>query len=114
MDRWYWMYIRAYAPASGLILAAVVIAMALARLQAHPIFDGLVSIVRWLPLALLAGAVLHMAWVTYRLWQAHHGNGRLCECGGLLGGEHDGRADRAGAYRRCYACGKNVNNRYYE
>jgi len=61
--------------------------------------------------AALAFAVMHGAWVSYRLWQTERGKGLLCECGGLPGAERDGRY---GPYRRCRACSRNVVRRHYE
>ncbi|GAB2621278.1 hypothetical protein [Novilysobacter erysipheiresistens] len=114
MDRWDWMAVRAYVPTAGLLLAALVSTGVLTRLQASPLLAGLVSGGKWLPVLLLTAAVVHFAWVTYRLCQADKGKGLLCGCGGLLGHERAGRASRGGAYRRCYACGRNINHHRYE
>lgn len=115
MDHWGWIYARAYAPAAGLLVLvlALAVAMALTGLQAGPIVAGLIGVPKWVPVALFVAGLLQAGWVTYRLWQAHNGEGQLCHCGGLLGAEREGRADRGGAYRRCYACGDNINHRHY-
>jgi hypothetical protein len=114
MDRWDWMYVRAYAPAVGALVIAVIGAKVAATLQGHPLLVGLADTAKWIPVGALAVAALLTTWTTYRIWQAHNGRGLLCECGGLLGREQPGRADRGGPFRRCLACTRRINHRHYE
>lgn len=111
MNRWDWMAARALAPAAFAFVVALGSTWIIYGWQSSPFLASMVSTARWIPLAALVFAVLHGAWVSYRLWQAERGVGLLCECGGLLGAERDGRY---GPYRRCLACSRNVARRHYE
>lgn len=111
MDRWNWMAVRAFAPAAFAIVVAFVSMWVISGWQSSPYLAGMFATARWVPLAALVFATAHGAWVSYRLWQAERGVGLLCECGGLLGGERDGRY---GPYRQCMACSRNVARRHYE
>lgn len=111
MDRWDWMAIRAYVPAAFGLVAALVLTWLISGLQVSLNLPDVFSAARWLPMAVFALAIAHGSWTTFRLWRAHHGEGLLCECGGLLGHEREGRY---GPYRRCLACERNVAQRHYE
>jgi len=111
MDRWDWMAVRAYTPAALALVAALVSLWVVSGWQNSRYLAGMVGTAKWIPLAALAFAVVHGAWVSYRLWQAERGEGLLCECDGLLGAEQDGRY---GPYRQCLACSRNVARRHYE
>lgn len=115
MDRWDWMAIRAYAPSVVALLFASVSMFMLSGLPDSPLVQGLAQSFRLVPLlGLMAAAGLFVA-PTYRLMQWHRGVGPSCPtCGGPLGHERAGCESRGGAYRRCYACGDNVNHRHYE
>lgn len=111
MDRWNWMAVRAFAPATFALVVAFVSMWVISGWQSSPYLVGMFATARWIPVAALAFATVHGAWVGYRLWQAERGEGLLCDCGGLLGAEWDGRY---GPYRRCLACSRNVARRHYE
>lgn len=112
MDRRNWMYVRAYAPAAGLLLLALVVAVAFAGLHAGPMVAGLIGVAKLVPVALFAAGVLQPD-ESPIAWQAHNSVRLLCHCGGLLGAARESRADRGGAYRRCYAWGININHCHY-
>ncbi len=105
------MALRAYAPSGLSLIAALVLTRALAAWHASPILSGMYSSVRWAPIGLLVFAVAHAVWISFRLWKAGRGEGLLCDCGGLLGIERNGRY---GPYRRCLACGRNVSHQREE
>ncbi|MBB1089465.1 hypothetical protein H4F99_13355 [Lysobacter sp. SG-8] len=111
MDRWTWMALRMYAPAALALATAFVVLGVAARWQQLPVLVGLVPLLKWGSLAALFYATLHGAWVTARLWRAERGEGLLCECGGPLGAEINGRY---GPYRRCWSCRRNVPCRHYD
>lgn len=115
MDRWNWVAVRAYGPAACALLVAAISIAVLSRWQASPLLAGFVAVGRWVPpMALVATLGLLVA-PTYRLVRWQRGEGPDCpRCGGPLGHERVGYASRGGAYRRCYACGDNVNHRHYE
>lgn len=115
MDRWNWVAVRAYAPAVFALLVAVVSMAVLSHWQANPLLAGFVAIGRWVPLLALAATIGLLVVPSYRLWRWQRGEGLDCpRCGGPLGHERAGYTSRGGAYRRCYACGDNVNHRHYE
>lgn len=115
MDRWGWVALRAYGPAVFVLLAAVTGSIMLSHWPTSPLLAGFAGIARWAPmLALVVVAGLAVA-PTYRILQWQRGEHLSCpSCGGPLGHERIGRARMGGEYRRCYACGKNVNHRHYE
>ena len=110
MDRDLWMTLRAYMPTAFALAIGIALTWALSNWRDSPYLAGTLGAVRWVPLAALAFAAMHGLWITYRLWQADRGKGLLCACGGLLGGEIDGRY---GPYRRCFRCSRNVPQREY-
>ena len=111
MDSWDWMVVKAYLPSILAVAGSGVGMVTVFKLTGSPFQGDAIRILGLFPIALGLYAITYAAWTTYRLWQAEHGDGLLCQCGGLLGGE---RAGRYGRYRRCLHCGKNVNCRYYE
>ncbi len=114
MDRWNWMALRAYAPAVVTLLVAVGSSVVVSGWQSHPLLAGYVQIGRWVPLVALGATVCLWVAPTYRLVRWHQNKGPTCpKCGGPLGHERIGHARMGGAYRRCYACGNNVNHRHY-
>lgn len=110
MDRFEWMGIRVFLPGALWMLASLVAIWLLSGLQASAYTAGLWNGLRWLPIAMLGFGLLLVGHALYRLWRWQRGEGLLCGCGGLLGREIDGRY---GPYRRCLACGRNVNERRY-
>lgn len=106
------MAVRAYGPAALALLVAVVSVAVLSQWQASPLLVGFVVVG---PLLALAATLWLVAMPTYRLVQWQRGLGFDCpRCGGPLGHERIGHERMGGAYRRCYACGDNVNHRHYE
>jgi hypothetical protein len=115
MDRQGWMLVRAYLPAVVLFVCALLMMQPLGGLRDSAIGAGFFNVFRWVPVAMAGGAFLMFGAATFRLLQWERGVGPSCvTCDGPLGPERDGRASRGGAYRQCYACGKNVNHRHYE
>lgn len=114
MERGNWVMVRAYGlSASLLVLAALCVAMLSAWPQ-NPLLAGLKSMASLVPIGLVAASLVLMGMTTYRLHRWQRGAGHDCShCGGPLGPERAGRARMGGAYRRCYACGSNVNHRHY-
>lgn len=114
MDRWSWVALRAYGPAAFVLLAAVVCMTVLLSWQTSPLLAGAVSGARWVPLVMLLVASGLAIDTTFRLVRWQRGVHPSCpKCGGPLGHERTGCARMGGAYRRCYACGNNVNHRHY-
>lgn len=114
MNRWNWVAIRSYWRAAFSLLVTVVSAVVLSEWQASPLLAGFMVIVRW-PLLTLAATFALVLASMYRLMQWQRGQGLDWPCyGGPLVHERTGYLSRGGAYRRCYACGGDVNHRYYE
>jgi len=111
MDRWDLQAIRVYAPTVGLMLAGAASGVVVVKLAQSAVFSRVAETFNWVPSLLFAAALAHLTWSSWRLWRAHNGVGRLCSCGGILGGEIDGRW---GPYRKCLACGRNVSAKHYE
>lgn len=112
MDRWTLMVMRAYLPAAY----GFAICFGLLFLAFHFRDAGLGELAA--PAAQLSAFALACAgalalWATGRLWRAHYGKGRLCDCGGLLGRERPGVRGQTD-YRRCLACGRAVSSRFYD
>lgn len=115
MSRESWMLLRAYWPAVALFGLALLVTVPLGGLRESPITAGLFDVLRWVPVAMAGGALLMFGTASYRLWRWGRGDGPACvTCGGPLGHERQGRVNRGGEFRRCYACGKNVNRRHYD
>lgn len=105
------MAVRAYAPAGFALVGAFVLMWMVSGLEPASYAAVIFAPAKWASLAALAFGTLHGGWTTYRLWRAERGEGVLCDCGGLLGAEIDGRY---GPYRKCLACRRNVARRDYE
>jgi len=111
MDRWTWMMVRMYAPSLGALALGLLLMLPLGMLRQSPMLAGVYAMARWLPTLAIAVSVTLALVATLRLWRWDQGRSALvCECGGLLGRERPGRF---GAYRKCLACNRNVNERYY-
>lgn len=113
MDRWDWMYFRAFVPILLLLLATVASVWLVLGLRGNPYLSSLFEMARWIPLAGFVATLLFSTWTAYCLWRWGRGDALTCECGGLLGRERPGIRGR-GDYRQCLACGGNVNHRHYE
>lgn len=104
MQQWDWKAVRAFVPAALALsvawLATWLPAQASVVPAAHVPAGGVPA---WLPYAALALAALLGAITCTRLWRTRRAQGLICECGGLLGGEHrhGGRTSRT-----CRACGR--------
>jgi len=115
MGREGWMLLRAYWPAAVLCGLGLLVTMPLSGLRDDPRTAGIFYVMRWLPVVMIVGAFALFCSTSYRLWRWCRGVGPTCvKCGGPLGFERDGRTDRGGTFRRCYACGNAVNHRHYE
>lgn len=115
MDQWNAVGMRAFGPAVIVLLITGLLMVVLSNVPANLFLAGFAAIVRWVPLVALAA----MAWLVvapaYRLWRWQRGEGPSCpHCSGPLGHERAGYSSRGGAFRRCYACGGNINHRHYE
>jgi len=66
-------------------------------------FDPWGDVLRWMPYALLAFAMLLAAVASLRLMRRETRGALICNCGGLLGTERKGPLGR---YRKCAACGR--------
>jgi hypothetical protein len=115
MDRWGWVAMRAYGPAALALLAAVVSMAVLWSWETSPLLAEVVAVARWVPLIVAVVASGLAVAATYRLVPWQRGTHVSCaKCGGPLGHERPGYARMGGAYRRCYACGDNVNHRRWD
>lgn len=109
MDRWTWMFARMYSPAIGALVIGLLLMLPVGMIRESELLAGVHAMARWVPpLAILASLILGLI-ATVRLWRWDQGRSLLvCECGGLLGRERPGRF---GAYRKCLACNRKVNER---
>lgn len=115
MDGWGLVALRAYGPAALALLAAVVSMVVLWSWETSPLLAGVVAVARWVPLILAVVASGLVVAATYRLVQWQRGTHVSCpKCGGPLGHERPGYARMGGTFRRCYACGDNVNHRHWD
>lgn len=111
MDRWTWMMVWMYAPALGAFALGLLLMVPLGMLRESPVLAGVYAMVRWLPALAIAVSVTLALGATLRLWRWDQGRSALiCDCGGLLGRERDGRF---GLYRKCLACNRPGNEKYY-
>lgn len=113
MDRWTWMAMRLYAPAAATAVVTALARIMLSGLAVGPFGLSFQPVLRW---GTLAGAIVTLgllAIASFRLWRWTDGQGRLCDCGGVLGRERPGIRGRTD-YRRCLACDRAVSSRYYE
>lgn len=111
MDRWTgmaaWMYVRAL----GLLAASMLASFAVEGLQQSTLLADMYQTAQWLPVIGFCVGALWMLITSFRLWRWNRGESAdVCECGGLLGRERDGRY---GAYRKCLACSRNINERHW-
>jgi hypothetical protein len=111
MDRWTWMVARMYAPSLGALGIGLLLMLPLGLIREIQLFSGVYAMARRAPALAIAASVILGLIATLRLWRWDQGRSQLvCECGGLLGRERDGRY---GLYRKCLACNRDVNERYY-
>ncbi len=109
MDRWTWMMARMYAPAVGALVSGLLLMLPLGMIRESQLLAGIYAVARWTPALAIAASVILGLIATVRLWRWDHGRNQLvCDCGGLLGRERPGRF---GAYRKCLACNRKVNER---
>ena len=105
-------FLRAYWPSLLAVLMSMLAMILLLPLKDSPQTIGLFLVLRWLPLAGIAFALLFASWITYRFWQAERGEGPTCPCcGGPLGAE---KIKPFSPHRTCLACGKHANQRHYK
>ncbi len=69
MAGWDREVLRAYAPASGAWVTAVVVWLLLERLQVAPAQLELARPLQWTVIALLGATLGHGGWVSWRLWR---------------------------------------------
>jgi hypothetical protein len=110
VDKFERMGIRVLMPGAFWMLASLAAIWLLSGLRMSPYTAVLWDNLRWTPIAMLGWGLLLVGHAVYRLWRWQRGEGLFCDCGGLLGREIDGRH---GPYRRCLACGRNLNQRHY-
>jgi hypothetical protein len=110
MDRFHWMFLKAFLPGLGWMVAACLVAWWASGLLNNSMTVGIADALSWGSLAVVGWGVLLLLAASYRLWRWQRGDCPACDCGGLLGRERDGRY---GPYRKCLACGRNLNERYY-
>jgi hypothetical protein len=113
MDRWGWMALKAYAPAFIGLLFSVGLELISGNLTTSPYLKGLAPVVELPSIAGFVASVGYAVWVTYQLKRWERGEALVCSCGGLLGWQRAGIRGW-GAFRKCFACGRNVNHRHYE
>lgn len=103
MDRFGWMIVRAYLPALGALVLAV-LAMGWTSLFGNiGTLHVVVPIVKWLPPLFLLAALGAGLVATLRLWRWKSGKLPTCAgCGGPLGRVRHGVS---GDTRKCQACG---------
>ena len=105
-----WLY-RRYAPAVGALAIALLLMLPLGMIRESQLLSGIYAVARLAPALAIVGSVIFGLIATVKLWRWNQGSSPLvCECGGLLGRE---RLGRFGAYRKCLACSRNVNEKYY-
>lgn len=111
MNRDIWMAVRAYLPAAVAILAAFALLELAGMFDQQGMLADLGRMLRWGSAGAMALGGILFVHTSVRLYRADLGKGLLCDCGGLLGREIDGRY---GPYRRCLRCSRNVPRRQYE
>ena len=103
MNRYAWILLRAYLPATVLLLVAIGTMLWISVAGNVDMLSGWVSFLRWLPPVALLAALVAAAVATLRMWRWQRGDAPTCAaCKGPLGRLHHGRA---GDYRTCVACG---------
>lgn len=103
MRRWDWRVARAFAPAAVGLLVAYGATLLVGPATADTAASGATDLLHWLPHLALAAAALAGAWTCVRLWRVRAAQGLICDCGGLLGGEHGSPSRRL---RTCRDCGR--------
>ena len=99
MTRTHWMAFRLYWPALACLL------LAFASTWGHAAHsDPWGDVLRWMPYALLAVAMLLAAVASLRLMRWETRGSMINNLGGFLGTERKGPLGR---YRKCAACGRN-------
>ncbi len=106
-----WMAMKIYAPTALAIVAALLLLEASSAMAQHALFEQIAGMLRWGSLGAFVVALGAGTYAGVRLVRADQGKGLLCDCGGLLGREIDGRY---GYYRKCMRCSRNVNRKHYE
>jgi hypothetical protein len=110
MNQQQWMLVRAYWPAVALFGLALLMTVPLDSLRDSSLATSMVSAPYWVPVTLVGGALLLFSAASYRLWRWELGEGPSCvTCGGPLGHEHEGRANRGGAVARLGICRRESN-----
>lgn len=105
------MCVRLIAPGLLLMFGALIAQVIANRFATTPLLAGVQQGVQLLSLGMMAVGSIWMLYGGWRMWR--WGSGAVsteCQCGGLLGRERSGRY---GAYRRCLACSRNVNERHW-
>jgi hypothetical protein len=111
MNRFDGMALRMLLPGAAWLLISWMAVEVSAGLNNSPYTAPLAQGLRWVPTAISAFGIGLFRMALFRLWRWHRGQGVLCDCGGVLGAEINGRF---GHYRRCLACRRNVNCRDYQ
>lgn len=112
MSKETWIVLRACWPGLVWLGIGVLSAGVGSGLAASPYSASLFDNLRWIPVGLFGLSVVSFASAGYRLWQWDRAGPACNHCGGPLGHEREGIRGR-GNYRRCLACGINVNQRHY-
>jgi hypothetical protein len=104
MTRMHWMAFRMYLPTLACLALAFASTWLLSGWGQSAYLVPLSDSLRWLPYALLGLSALLGIVASVRLMRWEIGDALICSCGGLLGGEREGRF---GSYRKCMGCGRN-------
>jgi hypothetical protein len=103
MTHMHWMAFRMYLPTLACLLLAFASTWLLSGWEQSVYLAPLGDALRWVPYGLLGLATLLGVVASVRLMRWESGDALICRCGGLLGGEREGRF---GAYRKCMGCGR--------
>lgn len=103
MNRFGWMMLRAYLPAVGALMLAVMSMLWTSMFGNVEALQGAVPYIKWLPPLCLLAALIAGLVATLRMWRWRTGKLPLCAgCGGPLGRV---RHSPQGDVRKCLACG---------
>ena len=103
MNRFGWMLLRAYLPAIGALVLAIMGMLWTSLFGSIDALRAAVPIVKWLPPVFLLAALVSGLIATLRMWRWRTGQLPACAgCGGPLGRVQQGPQ---GATRKCLACG---------
>lgn len=92
-------------------MVGLLLMLPLGMIRESPLLAGIHAVARLAPALAIAASLIFGLIATLRLWRWDQGRSQMvCECGGLLGRE---RLGRFGAYRKCLACNRSVNEKYY-